>query len=123
MTLHSDTTRDLTEYDSLAAPGTTGRYCSICDEPWHEPYAHQTGAFWHIPASDGAYRLVYHGKCACPGFVFRGNCKHAALATGLERQGKKHDLPDVTWLRYEQERWPMDYAEDPTIDDLRGFLG
>jgi hypothetical protein len=109
MVLHTET---------LSEP-TTGHYCDICAEAWHEPYTHLSGHFWHVPASDGKYYLVRGTACGCPSFYFgRRPCKHIDHVRQLEVQGLKHDLPHVTWLYYERLRWP----EDVTMDEIRGSI-
>ncbi len=98
----------------------TGYYCDICKESWHEGYAHRAvDAIWHVPASGGGFYMVsvdlggtWH--CDCPGFEYRGRCRHLHGADHhegvieLERLGKKHNLPHITWLKYEQARWPAE---------------
>jgi hypothetical protein len=102
----------------------TGFYCDICNESWHEGYAHKdVDGSWHVPATGGGFYMVAkdlggNWHCDCAGFEYRGRCRHLhgtehhVGVIELESLSKKHSLPHTTHIRYEQARWPSDTTLD-----------
>jgi len=51
---------------------TRRKFVVLADVPEIDPTAVQ------VQGSNGAVYTVKDGKCTCPGFTFRGKCKHTA---------------------------------------------
>lgn len=87
--------------------------CPLCNEwEYGRHYHKRADGSWHAPSTQGGIYVVRpYGDdwaCQCKGFYHRLGCQHVSTVKVLESEGRTHNLPEETFVRYLKEAWEYD---------------